>query len=79
MQSNISDVSRMMIELTKAMSSFVRVLKLEGEDQEMLSDRKLLSLDAALWTVGLEIKYQFYEKPMCPNGFRSCYSRIGQK
>ena len=67
LQSGISDLKRTTDEMVKAMSSLVDFLQFEGENQEMFEDLKLPTLDTAIWVDGLSVKYQFYEKPMCPN------------
>ena len=67
MSSGKSDQERTMGELVKAMSSLVEFLSFEGEESGMFYDNKLPTLDTALWWDGESIKYQFFEKEMCPN------------
>ena len=62
-----SDQARTTEELIKAMSHLVNFLEFEGEESGMFQDSKLPTLDTNIWWDGKSIKYEFYEKKMCPN------------
>ena len=65
----MSDQERTVTELVKAMNSLVSYLQFEGESSEMFSSGRLPTLDTEIWYDPSEnqVKYCFYEKPMCPN------------
>ena len=67
LNSSDSDQHRTMRELTKAMSSLVSFLQFEGEESGMYTDCKLPTLDTSIWFENNRFKYEFYEKPTCPN------------
>ena len=42
-------------------------LKFEGEEASMFLDKKLPTLDMAIWWEDRQLMFEFYEKEMCPN------------
>ena len=67
LSSGKTDLARTTEEVTKAMSSLVSYLVFEGEEAGMFSSGKLPTLDTSIWWNGSQLKFEFYEKPMCPN------------
>ena len=67
LNSEVSDLRRTSIEVSKAMSSLVSYLVFEYEDAEMFKSNKLPTLDTSLWWDGSKILHEFYEKPTVSN------------
>ena len=69
LSSGLTDQARTTAEFSKAMSSLVNYLEFEGEESGMFHNNRLPTLDTEIWwdEVSKNIKYSFYEKPMCPN------------
>ena len=71
LSSGKTDLARTTEEVAKAMSSLVKYLVFEGEEAGMFSSGKLPTLDTNIWWNGTQLKFEFFEKPMCP----TVYSR----
>jgi len=67
LNSDVTDSSRTMTELTKAMSSLISYIEFEGEEPGMFPGNKLPTLDTAIWWNGSCFMYEFWEKPTVPN------------
>ena len=67
LSSGKTDLARTTEEVAKAMSSLVSYLVFEGEEAGMFSSGKLPTLDTNIWWNWTQLKFEFYEKPMCPN------------
>ena len=69
LSSGLTNQARTTAEFSKAMLSLVNYLEFEGEESGMFHNNRLPTLDTEIWwdEVSKNIKYSFYEKPMCPN------------